>query len=192
MKALKIVAVIILLLIAIPLITALFVKSNYSVEVETMIKKPRSEVFEYVKLLKNQDNFSTWAKIDPGMEKNFSGTDGKAGFISAWKSDHPDVGSGEQEIIKIIEPEQVDFKLRFFEPFPGEADAYLKLEEATESETLIKWGFRSGMSYPMNLMLLLYDMEEMIGTDLMTGLQNLKEILEGMEAEESISVEERE
>lgn len=36
----------------------------------------------------------------------------------------------------------------------------------------------SSMPYPFNLMLLFMDMEEMIGNDLQTGLENLKLVLE--------------
>ena len=32
------------------------------------IEKPNNEVFQYVKFLKNQDNFSTWAQKDPNMK----------------------------------------------------------------------------------------------------------------------------
>ena len=68
------------------MIAAIFVKREYSVEREVVINKPKQEVFEYVKLLKNQDNYSKWAMMDPKMKKEYTGTDGTVGFISAWDS----------------------------------------------------------------------------------------------------------
>ena len=61
MKILKIILLVIAILIVIPLVVALFVAKEYAVERYVEINKPKSEVFDYVKYLKNQDNFSKWA-----------------------------------------------------------------------------------------------------------------------------------
>ena len=53
MKILKTVLLVITVLVAIPLVVALFVKRDYGVERQVEINKPRQEVFEYVKYLKN-------------------------------------------------------------------------------------------------------------------------------------------
>src|SRR5690554_5701059 len=103
MKVLKKVLIVLAIILTLPLIIALFVKKDYAVEESIVINNSKSEVFDYVKHLKNQDNFSKWATMDPNMEKTYSGTDGTVGFISAWNSDHESVGVGEQEILKITE-----------------------------------------------------------------------------------------
>jgi hypothetical protein len=51
-------------------------------------------------------------------------------------------------------------------------------ESMSDSSTKVKWGFNGSMAYPMNLMLLFMDMEEMLGNDLQQGLDNLKAVLE--------------
>jgi hypothetical protein len=51
-------------------------------------------------------------------------------------------------------------------------------ESVSDNQTKVKWGFSGEMKYPMNLMLLFMNMEEMVGKDLATGLQNLKTKLE--------------
>jgi hypothetical protein len=48
----------------------------------------------------------------------------------------------------------------------------------SQNTTQVKWGFQSKMAYPMNIMLLFMDMEDMIGSDLEIGLNNLKSKLE--------------
>jgi hypothetical protein len=160
------------------LIIAAFTKKSYSVSSEITIKHPKQLVFEYLKLLRNQDNFSKWALMDPNMKKEFRGVDGTVGFISAWESEQKNVGKGEQEIKKITEGEQIDFEIRFIKPFAGVASAYLSMQSLSEKETHVKWGFSSKMKYPINLMLLFMNMDKMIGNDLSTGLSNLKSILE--------------
>lgn len=178
MKALKKILLVIVVLVAIVLIMAAFTKKNYAVERQIVISKPKQEVFDYVKHLKNQDSYSKWAMMDPAMKKTYTGTDGTVGFVSAWDSDKKDVGKGEQEIKKITEGERVDFELRFIKPFEATEHAYMLTEAVSPSETKVKWGFDGHMAYPMNLMLLWMDFEKMIGDDLQTGLTNLKSNLE--------------
>ena len=84
MKNLKKIFAVIAIIIAIPLVVALFVKKDYVVEREIIINKPKAEVFEYIKFLKNQDNYSKWNMMDPDMKKTYQGTYGTVGFISAW------------------------------------------------------------------------------------------------------------
>ena len=178
MKTLRTILLIILGIVAIALIAALFVKEDYAVEKEVIINKPKAEVFEYIKHLKNQDNFSVWAKMDPNMKKTYKGIDGTVGFVSAWESDNDDVGQGEQTIKNIVEGQKVDYLLHFIKPFESDSDAYMITESVDSTQTKVKWGFVGKMAYPTNLMLVFMSMDEIIGKDFETGLNNLKGILE--------------
>lgn len=178
MKVLKRILYAILMLIVIALITALFVKKDYSVDREITINKPKQEIFEYIKYLKNQDNFSKWARMDSAMTKTYKGTDGTVGFVSAWDSEKKDVGKGEQEITKITEGERIDFSLHFIKPMDGKANAYMSTDSTASGETRVKWHFDSRIPYPMNLVRLFMDMDKMIGDDLNVGLANLKTLME--------------
>jgi hypothetical protein len=178
MKVLKKVLLVVLAIVALPFIVALFVKKEYSVEREVVIAKPKQDVFAYIKLLKNQNEFSKWAKMDPEMVKTFKGEDGTVGFVSAWDSKKDDVGAGEQTIAKITEGERIDYNLHFIRPFESDQTCYLSTEAAGDNGTKVKWGFHGTMVYPTNVLLLVMDMEKMIGDDLQTGLNNLKVILE--------------
>lgn len=178
MKIFKIIMISLAILIAIPLTTALFIKKDYAIKREITINKSKQDVFDYIKYLKNQDNYSKWAKMDPAMKKSYKGTDGVVGFVSHWESEKEDVGWGEQEIKKITNGERVDFELRFLKPFEATETAYITTETLTENQTKVVWGFSGHMDYPMNLMLLFMDFEKMIGDDLQTGLSNLKNVME--------------
>jgi uncharacterized protein YndB with AHSA1/START domain len=166
------------ILIAFLLIVALFVKKEYAIEKEITINRSQQEVFEYLKYLKNQDEFSKWSMMDPKMKKSYRGKDGKVGFVASWKSTNENIGCGEQEIIRIQEGKRIDLKLRFKTPFEAEDDAYLITDAITENQTNVKWGFQGKFPYPMNLMGLFIDMEKAVGGDLQTGLTNLKRKLE--------------
>lgn len=178
MKFLKGILIFLVVAIALILVTALFVKKSYFVERKITINQPEHEVFDYVKFLKNQNKFSKWATMDPAMKQSYRGTDGMPGFVSTWESDLKDVGKGEQTIVKVTDGERIDYDLHFIEPFEGKAQAYLTTDFASDTSTLVTWGFVSKMNYPMNIMLLFMDMEAMVGNDLSAGLSNLKRILE--------------
>jgi len=178
MKIVKYILFVVAVLVLTVLLVAAFVPTEFGVIRDVSIDRSKGEVFEYVKLLKNQDKFSTWSKIDPNMRKEFNGVDGTVGFISAWSSTHPDVGVGEQEIIRIDNGKRIDYQLRFIEPFESTSTAYMIFDSIDSSRTKLRWGFDGEMDYPMNLMLLFVDMEGELGGDLQEGLNNLKAILE--------------
>lgn len=178
MKILKWLFIIVVIIIAIPLIAAIFIPKDYSVSREVVINKPRQDVFDYVKFLKNQNDFSKWATLDPHMKKTFTGTDATVGFVSAWESDSSNVGAGEQEIKSIKNGERIDYEIRFKKPFESTSSAYMTTDDAGANQTKVKWVFYGNMPYPMNLMKVIMNMDESVGNDLQTGLNNLKGIVE--------------
>ena len=179
-KVIIIAGIIIVLLIAIPLIAALFISKDYSIEREIVIERPAGEVFEYIKYLRNQDNFSKWATLDPDMRQEFSGTDGTVGFKTSWEGNR-DVGKGEQTTVNIVEGERIDYEIRFMEPFEAIADSYMTTEPVSENQTKVTWAFSSTMPYPFNIMRVFMNLDAAIGEDLHVGLVNLKNILEEKE-----------
>ena len=178
MKILKYLLFLVIGIITLVLVAALFVKKEYEVQREVVIQKPRQEVYDYIKYLRNQDNFSKWANMDPAMKKGYKGTDGEVGFVSAWESNKSDVGQGEQEIKKMEEGKRVDTELRFIKPIESTSAAYMSVEDYQGIYSKVKWHFTGKMSYPLNLMILM-NLEKSIGADLQTGLNNLKVIMEG-------------
>ena len=165
-------------IIVLLLIIGFFVKKDYSVGKEVVINKSKVAVFEYLKLLKNQNKFSVWGSMDPNMKTEFSGTDGTEGFVSAWESENKNVGKGEQEVLKIVDGERIDYEIRFIKPFKSTSWAFITTATLNDNKTLVHWEFTGKMKYPTNLMLLFMNMEKMVGNDLDKGLQNLKTILE--------------
>lgn len=175
--SMKKVLYIVLGLVALVLIAALIMPKDYAVEKEVTINRPKEQVFNYLKSLKNQDNWSVWYSKDPNIKKNFTGTDGTVGFTSMWDG-NDDVGKGEQEITKIEEGSRIDTELRFIEPFESKSNAYMIAEPIDSNSTKVKWGFTGSMPIPMNVMLPFMGIEKSVGKDFQDGLSNLKGILE--------------
>lgn len=178
MKIAKKILLGILGVIVLVLVIGIFIKKDYSSEREVVINKPLSEVFDYIKFLKNQNNYSVWALRDPNAQMEYHGEDGTVGFVSCWNSTHKHVGVGEQEIKTIVPNQRIDYELRFKKPMESTDYAYMITESVSPNQTKVKWGFNGKMCYPMNLMMPFMNMDKMLGGDLQTGLDNLKMILE--------------
>jgi hypothetical protein len=164
-------------LVALFLLAGLVISKDISATKEIVINKPVGEVFNYIKYLKNQQNYSKWATLDPAMKNEFRGTDGQPGFVNSW-SGNKKVGVGEQEITAIEEGKALHTDLRFIKPFKSFAKSTMTTEAVSSNSTKVTWGFESKMNYPMNVMKLFMNMSEMIGKDFSTGLGNLKTLLE--------------
>lgn len=177
MKIIKKILIAFGVLIALVLVSALFIKKDYAVERQVVINKPASTVYDYVRILRNQNAFSTFAKKDPNMKSVYTGTDGETGSVFSWEG-NSEVGSGEQKITKLTSNQRIDIEMHFKEPFESYAPAYFTFEPVDSNQTKVKWGMNGKMAYPLNFMRLFFDMEEMIGKEYEQSLKNLKSILE--------------
>lgn len=159
------------------IILVIIAPKQYEVKRSIIINKQKKDVFQYLKYLKNQDNWSPWKKKDPNMKQSFVGEDGTVGFITKWEG-NKDVGIGEQEILSINENESIISKLRFFKPWKSVSDAYLIVEEFTGGNTKVIWGFMGKNPMPFNVFMLFFNMDKAVGKDFEEGLASLKQILE--------------
>ncbi|MFT5777191.1 MAG: hypothetical protein ACI837_000122 [Crocinitomicaceae bacterium] len=181
MKILKKLFIVIIAIVALILITALFVQTDFTVMRTVEVAGEKAEVYEYLKFLENQEEYAVWQKKDPKTVNASKGTDGTVGFIRTWKSSHEEVGVGEQEITKLKEGERIDFALRFKEPMEMESTASMTTEAAGDNKTKVTWEFKGSTPYPFNIMFLFMDMDAELGPDLKNGLDNLKGIMDSRE-----------
>jgi len=170
---LYILAIVVLLVI----ILALAAPKAYTLSRSIIIDRPIEEVFQYLKLIKNQNEWSPWKKKDPNMTQEFVGEDGKVGFISKWIGNN-DVGEGEQEIMTIIENESIETQLRFFKPWKSQSIGTLLVDKVEDVKTMVTWGFSGKNPIPFNIFMLFYNMDKTVGKDFEEGLNDLKQVLE--------------
>lgn len=168
---------IILALIAIVILLAMIAPKSYHVSRSITVNKPVNEVFDYMRYIKNQNDWSPWKKKDPNMKQEFTGTDGEIGFISKWEG-NKDVGTGEQEIVSITENKSINSQLRFFKPWKSQSDAYLTTRSVDDNSTEVIWGFSGVNKPPSNIFFLFFNMDKSVGKDFEEGLSELKRILE--------------
>src|SRR5689334_13679703 len=101
--------------ISLLLIAGLFMKKDHYVKREITINAPLQKVFDFLRMLQNQDKFNKWAKTDPNRQWEYKGTDGVAGYVISWKG-NKDAGEGAKEIINIVEGKRIETEIRFIKP----------------------------------------------------------------------------
>lgn len=164
-------------IVALIILLAIVAPKKYYVQRSIVIDRPVSEVFNYIKFIENQNEWSPWKKRDPNMKQEFEGTDGEVGFISKWEG-NKEVGTGEQEILGVYDNNRIESKLRFLKPWKSESDAFIKTELENNQQTKVTWGFSGVNKVPVNIFMMLYNVDKHVGKDFNEGLECLKEILE--------------
>jgi hypothetical protein len=150
-------------------------KKNHYVIREIEINAPQQEVFEFLKLLKNQDKFNKWAKAGANRDWNYKGIDGTVGFVISWNGDKK-VGEGEKEIMHIIEDKKIETQIRFIRPMITTANINFELEPLTDNRTKVFMSNAGKLNYPMNVFIPIA--EKNFPKDMDVSLMNLKTILE--------------
>jgi uncharacterized protein YndB with AHSA1/START domain len=145
------------------------------IEKSIEINKSPEFVFDYLRITKNQDNFSVWNMNDPDMKKTHHGKDGTVGFIYSWDSTMKNVGAGEQEITGIEEGKSIDYAIRFFRPMKNTGKSKFQITPIGSGKTSLTWIFESPSRFPMSLFSPIF--KRMLGKDIEKGLLNLKSIL---------------
>ncbi|RZK53812.1 MAG: polyketide cyclase [Pedobacter sp.] len=163
------------ILIGFLLFLALIIKKEYSIERAITIDKSKEEVFDYIKIMRNQEKYNVWVMKDPNVKLVYTGTDGTEGFTCAWEG-NKQAGKGEQEFKKIDDGSSLNIELRFEKPFENTSQTYLFTKAVGENQTNLKWQMVGKNKFPMNLMNIVID--GLLGKELDKSLNNLKEILE--------------
>jgi len=162
-------------IIALLLLIALFMKREHYVKREIIINAPRQKVFDYLKLLKNQDEFNKHAMAGSDRKREFKGTDGTVGYIYAWSGDK-NAGVGEKEIKNIIEGKRIETEIRFVKPMAVTASIIMETESLPNNQTKVIWSNAGTLKYPINIMIPM--MERHVAKDMDSSLLTLKNILE--------------
>ncbi len=152
-------------------------KKEYDISRTIVINKPREEVFNFVRQLKNQPYWIPWFKRDPDAIKKYKGVDGKVDSSFYWKGNSK-AGEGIQKIVKAKQGRVLETKILFLKPIKVNALTYIGVKELEAEKTKMVWGARGALAFPLTIISLFYTPEKALGENLETGLKNLKQILE--------------
>lgn len=178
MSILLIILLVVAALVVVLMIAAASAPNSFTIERSIVIDRPKQQVFDFIRIMKNQSRYNKWVMQDPNQRMEYRGTDGTVGFVTAWDSDNKQVGKGEQEIVKINDGKSVDWQVRFEKPFRNTAQMQLATETVSENQTKVTWTFGGDLTFPMKLMHIVLSLKSMLAKDVQTSLGNMKAVLE--------------
>ncbi len=176
MKALKIIGIIILVLVALFFIIALFLPKSVSMKESIVINKQASLIFKQVNNFQNWPAWSPWLEADPEMVSTYEGPKLGVGAKTSWTSKTQ--GNGSMTITESLPYKRVSSSLEFAGQETGSTN-YFAFEE-TPQGTTVTWGVEiPTLRYPVERYFGLL-MPGMMKTYFIKGLENLKKITEAM------------
>jgi effector-binding domain-containing protein len=175
MKALKIVTIILVVILAIFLVPPLFMAGETKVE-KTLVLKASPEVIWYqVNCLKNWEAWDVWHQ-DTTMTGYYEGPECGVGAKNVWKYKNSDDG-GTQTIVESREFEYIKTVLDFG-PM-GKAETEFMMEPVDEG-TKVTWNFVSPAAYPIVRWISVMMIKPEVEKSYEQGLQKLNEITMNM------------
>jgi hypothetical protein len=174
-RALKITAVVLAVLIAGVLVVAATRPDAFRVQRSTSIQAPPEKIHALLSDFRGWQAWSPWEKLDPAMKRTYSGAASGKGAVYAWQGDGS-VGQGRLEITDAA-PSRVAMDLDFVKPF--EAHNKVEFQLAPKGgATEVTWRMQGGVPYVAKIVHLFLDMDAMVGGQFETGLANLKRLSE--------------
>ena len=170
-----IVLLLVLAVVVAAILGAAAMKSDdFRVSRSTMIRAPRERLFPLVTDFHNWASWSPFEKLDPAMQKTFSGASSGKGAIYEW-SGNAKAGAGRMEVTGIDAPARAVIKLDFLKPFEGHNTSEFTFDIKGDS-TEVTWSMYGPSAFPMKVMQIFITMDRMMGKDFETGLANLKAV----------------
>jgi uncharacterized protein YndB with AHSA1/START domain len=148
----------------------------YRVERSADIAAPPEEIYGHIADLHRWAAWSPWERIDPAMQRTFSGAESGTGAVYEWAG-NSDIGKGRMEIEDTTPPNRLALKLEFLEPFESQARVDFTLEPAGGG-TRVTWAMEGQNLFVGKVIGVFVDMDRMIGDQYELGLANLKTLAE--------------
>ena len=172
---LKIIVVIIITLIFVALIYAATKSDTFRIERSINIKARSEKIAPLINDFHNMQAWSAWEKVDPAMQRTYSGADSGVGAKYAWQG-NKDIGAGSMEITEST-PTKIAMKLDFTAPFEAHNLVEFTLTPNNEG-TMVNHAMFGPSPYFSKIMSLVFNMDKMVGTKFEEGLASLKIIAE--------------
>jgi hypothetical protein len=173
--ALAVVAVLAVVIVVVVILAALK-PDSFRVERKAIVKADPGKVFPCINDFHNWAAWSPYEKIDPNMQKTFSGAASGKGAVYEWKGNNK-AGTGRMEILESSAPNKVVIKLDFLKPFEGHNTSEFTMSPRGDA-TEVTWAMHGPSAFMMKVMHVFISMDKMMEKDFEEGLANLKAVVE--------------
>lgn len=168
-----------LLVLAVAVVAVLGLASTkpdtFSVQRSASIKAPPERISAVLSDLRGWQAWSPFEKMDPAMQRNFSGAEKGKGAVYAW-SGNSEAGAGRMQVTE-ASASRVALDLDFTKPMEGHNKVVFTLAPK-DGATEVTWAMSGPSPYISKVIQVFCDMDAMIGKYFEEGLGNLKAVAE--------------
>jgi hypothetical protein len=150
--------------------------SEFRVERSAVMAVPPAVVFAQVNDLRQWQEFSPWAKLDPVAKVTFKGPAYGEGAIFEWAG-NKEVGEGRMTIIESRPHELIRLRLDFIKPFAATNTAEFAFKPKGD-QTTVTWSMTGKNNFLFKAVGLFIDCDKMVGGQFEQGLAALKGLVE--------------
>ena len=175
MKALRVILIIVLVLVAAVLIVPLFSPATAEVSAENTIDLKPDRIFPKVASFTGRDMWDPWLTQDSTADAKIEPNSAYVGSSYSWTGQK--IGSGRMEVISVKENEYIESHLWF-----GEVEEPALVEwrfEPVDGATHVSWSFSQETTYPISRLGMMFG-KIFLKQSFELGLANLKELLESI------------
>lgn len=158
------------------LILAAMKPDEFRVERSAKINASTDKIFPLINDLHAFGAWSPYEKMDPSMERRYEGPSAGVGAIYGWSGDG-NAGEGQMEIVEAVPNEKVVMKLDFTKPFEAHNMVEFTLKPEGDA-TKVTWAMYGPVTFLPKIMHVIFDMDQMVGSQFDEGLQNLRSATE--------------
>jgi uncharacterized protein YndB with AHSA1/START domain len=167
MRFLKRLAVGLVLLLAAFVVVVWLQPDDYRLTRSNVIAAPAAKIFPHVNDLRQWEDWSPWAKLDPAAKVTFEGPPAGAGAVFKW-SGNDKVGAGTMTITESKPNERIATRTDFVKPFEGTSHSDFVFSERGGQTNLI-WTMAGKQSFVGKAICLFVSMEKMLGRNSRRG-----------------------
>lgn len=153
------------------LVRALSMPGTFRYERRTTINAPPEKIFPLINDFHRWPVWSPWEKLDPDMQRTYSGAPSGLGAVYNW--DGKKAGAGRMEITDSSPSNRIIVKLDFTKPMTAHNTTEFVLEPSGAGTNVI-WSMYGPNPLMSKVMGLMINMDKMIGKDFEAGLANMK------------------
>jgi hypothetical protein len=147
-------------------------QDSISIQRSVSIQSQPEKIFGLIHDFRCWEKWSPWEKLDPHIERSFSGNACGQGAIYAWTGK---VGTGQMEITTASPSTQINIQLKIVKPFQVHNMVEFTLQSANQI-TVLTWDMHGPKPNLAKLIGIFFNMDKFLGKDLEKGLQNLKHL----------------
>jgi hypothetical protein len=174
--ALYVIAGLVVFAVIVVLILAAMKPDTFRLQRSAGIKAAPEKIFPLLNDFHRWGIWSPWDKMDPAMQRTFTGAPAGKGAIYEWNGNKK-VGQGRMEILDSSPSSKVVVKLDFIKPFEGHNTAEFTLVPAGDT-TNVTWSMHGPTPFGMKIFHVFVNMDRLVGKDFEAGLANLKSAVE--------------